>query len=199
MYNNHAMSELKIKHRLFEVVEIIKNDTFKCERKNKTFYIKKYDMENSDSRMKFQNALNLYKSAVNLPKYFIADKKTGYLVKEYLDGVLMSDYILDHDFDENIYKQIFLSSYMAKVAKLSLNYDLDAWMLVGDKLYYVDDFCDKYNSDHDFVKDGMTKWFFTKDLAKYYEKNGVLFDKSRIKEECAVNKEMVLMACKYYQ
>ena len=39
---------------------------------------------------------------------------------------------------------------------------------------------------------------FTKELADFYKKNGVLFDKKRIKDEYLANKEMVLMACKYY-
>ena len=199
MYNNHTMNVLMIKHREFEVLEIIKDDVFKCEYKNAEYFIKKYDLENSESRALFQNVIKIAKSGVSQAKLFIADKKTGYIAKKYLEGTLMSDYILDHNFDENIYKQIFLNSFMARVAGINLDFRLDSWMLVDSKLYYVGDYCEKYEAAKDFTKTSMSQWFLSKDLAKYYEKNGVLFDKSRIKEEFLVNKEMVLMTCKYYQ
>ena len=193
------MTTLKIKHRKFEITEIIKDDAFKAEYKNKEFFVKKYDLNSSEGRVRFVMVQKVAKTGVVQPKLKFAEKKTGYVVKEYVDGTLMKDYILDHDFDENIYKQIFFNSYMAKAVGLTLDFNLDSWMMVGDKLYYVGEYCDKYTPEKDFTRNGITLWFFTKDLAKYYEKNGILFDKTRIKEEFAVNKEMVLMTCKYYQ
>ena len=199
MYNNHAMNVLKIKHREFEIVEIIKDDVFKCEYKNKLYFVKKYDLENSHSRNRFYNVTSISHSSVCQPKLKFVDKKTGYVVKEFIDGVTMTDYILDHDFDENIYKQIYLNSYMARVVGINLDWSLDSWLIADSKLYYVGDYCEKYQREKDFTKTSMSLWFFTKDLANYYEKNGILFDKSRIKEDFVVNKEMVLMTCKYYQ
>ena len=199
MYNIHTMSVLKIKHREFEIVQIIKDDVFKCERKDKIYFIKKYNLEKAECRERFNNVIKISHSSVTQPKLKLVDKKNGYVVKEYVEGTLMSDYILDHDFDENIYRQIYMNSYMARVIGIYLDYSLNSWMLVGDTLYYVGDFCDKFTPEKDFTKSGMTMWFMTKDLVNYYEKNGILFDKSRIKEEFVVNKEMVLMTCKYYQ
>ena len=121
LYNNHAMNVLKIKHQDFEVIEIIKDDTFKCEYKNKLYFVKKYSLENSDGRSNFISAQKVTRCNVPQPKLKFADKKTGYVVKEFLSGTLLSDYILDNDFDENIYKQIFLNSYMARVAGLNLD------------------------------------------------------------------------------
>ena len=110
----------------------------------------------------------------------------------------MSDYILDNDFDENIYKQIFQNSYCARTVDLNLDYSLDKWMISDGILYYVGDYCEKYNPNRDFTKWKIREWFFTKELADFYKKNGVLFDKNRIKDEYLANKEMVLMTCKYY-
>lgn len=193
------MSALKIKHREFEIVEIIKDDVFKCEYKSKLYFIKKYNLEDSESRAKFQNVQKIAKSNITLPKLKLVEKKTGYVVKEWLDGVLISDYILEHDFDDNLYKQVFMNSYMARVVGLTLDYSLDAWLLVSDKLYYVGDYCLKYDPKNDFTKSQIRLWFFTKELAEFYEKKGILFDKKRIKDEFVVNKEMVLTTCKYYQ
>ena len=87
---------------------------------------------------------------------------------------------------------------MARVVGLNLDYSLDKWMLCGDILFYASDYCEKYESKNDFTKTKIREWFLSTDLANYYEKNGVLFDKNRIKDEFSVNKEMVLMTCKYY-
>ena len=188
------MENIRIKRKEFEVLELVSKDTFKCSYKNKTYLIKKYEPDSDVLYM----IKKISKSNIAQPLLKIIDKKTGYVVREYVEGVLVSDYILDHDFDENIYKQIFKNSYMARVVGLNLDYSLDKWMLAGEVLVYVGDYCEKYNPNKDFTKGKMREWFFSSDLAKFYEKNGVLFDKNRLKDEFSLNKEMVLMTCKYY-
>ena len=193
------MNSITIKRREFEIVEIIKNNSFKCTYKDKEYFVKKYDLEKSEAKSRFNNALKLHRSSVNTAKLILADKKQGILAFEWLDGTLVSTYILDHDFDENIYRQIFLNSYMARAMKLNLDYSLNQWMMVGSKLYYISDFCEEYRAENDFTKKQLRLWFLSKDLSKFYENTGVLFDKNRIKDDFTVNKEMVLMTCKFYQ
>lgn len=188
------MENLVIKHKQFEVEEIITSNTFKCIYKKYYYFVKKYEIDS----IKIDMLKKIIKTNIALPKTRYIDKKTGYVVREYLSGVLMSDYILDHDFDENIYKQIFRNSFMARSASLNLDYSLDKWMLVDNVLYYVGDYCVKYNPNNDFTKGKMREWFFTKELAQFYKEMGILFDKNRIKDEFSANKEMVLMTCKYY-
>ena len=193
------MNILKIKHKEFEIIEIIKDDVFKCERKDKFYFIKKYNLNNSVERSKFFNVQKLHKSNIKMAKLFIVDKRSGYVVLEYLSGITIKDYILEHDFDENMYKQVFLNAYMARVVGYTLDYRLDQWMLVDNTLYYIGDYCDKYLPSNDFSRSTLSLWFLGKDLYNYYEKTGILFDKTRLKDEFTVNKEMVLMTCKYYQ
>ena len=69
---------------------------------------------------------------------------------------------------------------------------------MGDELFYTDLFCEKYIESNDFTKNQIRLWFLSNELRDYYEKNGILFDKNRLKQEYEVNKEMVLMTCKYY-
>lgn len=188
------MENIKIKHKQFEISEIVSKDTFKGIYKNETYLLKKYDPD-SDTFSMFKKLL---KSNISIPKVKCLDKKSGYVALEQFEGVLISDYILDHDFDENIYKQIFQNSFYARAVGLNLDYSLDKWMLCGDRLIYVSYYCEKYDPKNDFTKCKMREWFFTKELFEFYKKNGVLFDKKRLKDEFAANKEMVLMTCKYY-
>ena len=193
------MNSITVKHHELEIIEIISNNSFKCTYKNKEYFVKKYDLEKSESRSRFNGAVKFQKSAVNTPKLLLVDKKQGILVFEWLEGTLVSDYILDHDFDENIYRQIFQNSYMARAMKLNLDFSLNQWMLVNNKLFYVSDFCDDYRPENDFTKKQLRLWFLSKDLSKFYENTGVLFDKNRVKDDFTINKEMVLMTCKFYQ
>ena len=193
------MNSITINRKEFEIVEIIKNNSFKCSFKDKIYFVKQYNMEKSSEESKFNNCLKLNKSAVNFPKIFLADKRSGCIAFEYLDGVLLNDYILENDFDENIYRQVFLNSYMAKEIRLQLDFSLDQWMMVNSSLFYVGDYCESYQPEKDFTKTQIREWFLSKELVKFYENKGILFDKSRVKDDYTVNKEMVLMTCKYYQ
>ena len=192
------MKCITIKRKEFEIVEIIKNNSFKCSFKDKFYFVKHYNMKKSSEESKFNNCLKLNKSAVNFPRIFLSDKRSGYIAFEYLDGVLLSDYILENDFDENIYRQVFMNSYMAKAIRLQLDFSLDQWMMVKSTLFYVGDYCESYQPEKDFTKTQIREWFLSKELVKFYENKGILFDKSRVKDDYAVNKEMVLMTCKYY-
>lgn len=192
------MDKIVAKHREFEIIEIISNNIFKCSYKNKTYIISKLDINDSEYKEKLFELSKLCHSGVLQPKLKFIDKKQGYIVREYVEGVSLFDYILDHDFDESIYKQVFYNSYCARIFGINLCFNLKSWILVGDDLYYNDLYCEKYKKENDFTKSEIRKWFLSKELAKYYENNGVLIDKSRIKLEYEVNKEMVLMTCKYY-
>ena len=192
------MEKIVIKHKEFEILELISNNMSKCSYKNKTYLLIKLDVNDSFYRDNLSQIVKLCRSAVKQPKLFLMDKKQGYVVREFLNGTSLFDYILDNDFNESIYKQVFTAAYYARIPGLNLNFDLKSWLLVGNELYYVDLFSEKYIREKDFTKTEIRKWFLSDELAKYYEKNGVIFDKTRIKNEYSVNKEMVLMTCKYY-
>ena len=192
------MNTLKIKHKEYDVIELISNNIYKCSYKNKTYIISKLDVNDINYREILFMINKLKNSGVSQPKIYAIDKKQGYVAREYLEGTSLFDYILDSDFDENIYKQVYLNSYYARAAGINLDFNLKAWTLVNNKLYYTSLYCEKYDQNKDFTKKMVRQWFLSDELVKYYEKNGVLLDKSRIKDESTVNKEMVLMTCKYY-
>ena len=192
------MDTIISKHREFEIIEIISDNIFKCSYKNKMYIITKFDLNDSDYKNNLFYISRLCHSGVKQPKLKFIDKKQGLVVREYVEGINLFDYILDHDFDENIYKQVFFNSYSARLAGLNLSFDLKSWILVGSQLLYNSLYCAKYDNSKDFTKEKIREWFLSKELSKYYENSGVLMDKTRIKQEYEVNKEMVLMTCKYY-
>ena len=192
------MNVIRIKRKDYEIVEIISNNIFKCYYNNKEYIITKLDITDPHYQDRLFLLNKLLSSGVPQPKLKYFDKKQGYLVREYMEATSLFDYILDHDFDEVIYKKIFYNAYAAKVAGLKINFDLKSWVFIDDSIYYVSLDAEKYSPENDFTKKDIWKWFMGKELADYYEKNGVLIDKTRIKSDFEVNKEMVLMTCKYY-
>lgn len=193
------MNSLIIKRKEFEIEEIISSNSYKCSFKGKPYFVKQYNLEKSADRSKFYSRIQISKSAVNSPKLRFIDKKAGLLASDFIDGILISEYILDHDFNENIYRQVFLNSYMAKVIKMKLDFSLEHWLLSNENLFYTGDYVEPYTVENDFTKTQIKLWFNSKELAEYYKKRGVLFDKTRIKDDYLINKETILMICKYYQ
>ena len=192
------MNSITVKHKEFEILELISNNIWKCSFKNKIYILTKLYVDDINYRENLFMISKLSHSAIKQPKLKFIDKKQGYVVREYVEGITVFDYILDHDFTDSIYKQIFSNSYFARTAGLNLNFDLKSWLIVGDQLYYNSLICYKYNPNEDFTKKDIRLWFLSNELCKYYENNGFLIDKTRIKNEYSVNKEMVLMTCKYY-
>lgn len=192
------MNSIIIKHRQFEINEIISNNIFKCSFKNKSYIVHKLDINEDNYKDNLALITKLCHCAVKQTKLFLIDKKQGYVVKEYVEGQTLFDFIIDNDFNDNIYKKVFQNSFYARSAGLNLSFDLKSWLLVGDELLYIDLYCEKYNPNRDFTKGEIRKWFMSAELAEYYKNNGILIDKKRIKDVFSVNKEMVLLTCKYY-
>lgn len=193
------MEEIKIKHRIFQKVKDLSNESFLATYKDKTYEVLKFDHK-TESGGALVFALNRIKnSGVKAPKLYWIDKKAGYAVREYLEGETVMNYISRENLPDDFYKQLFLNEYMAKINKMTLNYEPDKWIIVNGTLYYVFPQFINYNEEKDLVKRYLRLWFNTKELVQFLNKNGLSFDKSRMKDELVTNKEIVLMVCKHYK
>ena len=193
------MEEIKIKHRIFQKVKDLSNESFLATYKDKTYEVLKFDYK-TESGGALVFALNRIKSSgVKAPKLYWVDKKVGYAVREYIEGETVMQFISREDLPDDFYKQLFLNEYMAKINKMTLNYEPDKWIIVDGTLYYVLPQFINYNDEKDLVKRYLRLWFNTKELAQFLNKNGLSYDKSRMKDELVTNKEIVLMVCKYYK
>ena len=192
------MAELKIKHRLFEVVEE-REDFVLATYKNKTYEITKYEPKSKEGDALAYLTKRISTSGIKSPKLFLIDKRQGYIVREHLEGVTIMELISKEDLSEDIYSQLFQIAYLAKISRMTLNYEIDNWLLVDNVLYYtLPDFI-MYNENKDLVNKYIRLWFVTKELADFLSKHGLSIDKSRIKEELVINKQIVLTTVKYYK
>lgn len=192
------MSEIKIKHRKFEIIE--ENDEFIiASYKKKVYKIDKFDPKTNDGD-NFSYAMNrVSNSGVRTPKLLFIDRKGGYVARTHIEGERMIDVIAKENLSEEMYKQLFENAYFAKVNHITISYKPEDWMFSEGTLYYMGTFFMPFREDEDLIKKSLRLWFPTRELASYLKMNGLELDKSRMKDEYATNKEIVLMTLKYYK
>ena len=193
------MEPIKIKHRLFERVEDISNSSFVASYKGKNYEVLIYDPSTQEGDMLSYCCKRLSSSGVKCPKVKWIDKKAGYIVRELIQGPTVMEVISKQDLDDDILHQLFYNEYMAKVNHMTLNYEIDKWMIVNNKLYYMEPSFVPYQEDIDLIKKSLRLWFNTKELVMFLAQNGLTFDKKRLKDEYSTNKEMVLATIKHYR
>ena len=193
------MDSLKIKHRLFTNITELSEDTYKGEYKNKIYFIRKFEPKSIEGEELITALKEISISGVKAPKLYWIDKKLGYAVSEYVDGELVMNYLSKNDLTEELYEQLFTNAYFAKVHRLTLNYEIDKWMIKDGTLYYIYPMVIVYQKEKDLIERYVRLWFNSKELLDFMSKHGVFYDKNRVKGEYLTNKEIVLMTCKYYR
>lgn len=193
------MSEIKIKHRIFEKVKDLSKESFLATYKGKTYEVLTFDYKTEAGDALMYALKRIQSAGVKAPKLFWIDKKAGYAVREYLEGESVMRYIANQDITDDMYKQLFLNEYLAKTNGMTLNYEPDKWIVVEGKLHYMFPQFIKYNEEKDLVKRYLRLWYNTKELNQFLNKNGLSYDKSRLKDELVTNKELVLLVVKYYK
>ena len=193
------MDSIKIKHRIFEKVKDLTDDSFLATYKGLEYEVFKFDYKTEAGDALMYSLMRIKNAGIKAPKLFWIDKKAGYAVREYLQGESVMELISKENIPEDLYRQLFLNEYLAKVNKMTLNYEPDKWIIKDGTLYYMLPQFIIYNEEKDLVKKYLRLWFPTKELAQFLANHNLSFDRTRLKEELATNKEMVLMVCKFYK
>ncbi len=189
---------IEIKRKEFEVLEKMGEHSFKVQRKNKIFFLKKYD--NKDAFNAFVDQYRRLKiTAMDIPKCYLFDKNLLISVVDFIEGDNIFDLLLREDIkNEEIYKFLFQDEWYMRREKLRIDFHPENFKFDGKKLYYLPYRYGKFEPDYDFNMKDLRLWFPTKQLSAYVKNKGYEFDDSRIGNEYATNKQIALMAVKYY-
>ena len=193
------METIRIKHREFNILESLSEDSFLLERKEKKYFARKFTPKAQEGYELTYSVRKLSTSGVKTPKLYWIDDKNGYVVSEYVEAQLASDYLSENDLTEKHYENLFRTAYFARLSNLTLDYEPDKWMIKEDELIYLSPMTIRYQKEKDLVDHYIRLWFNTNELASFLSKLGKNYDKSRIKNDFSTNKEIVLMTCKYYR
>ncbi|MEA5061387.1 MAG: hypothetical protein VB015_03155 [Erysipelotrichaceae bacterium] len=193
------MEQIKIKGKIFDIVEQISHKSFKVTRKNKEFLLKRF-VENSLELEDFiKKSRELKISGISIPKVQIIDKKSNSVILDYIPGPTALDVIVNQSLDKAYYEKIFEAAWYAEHEKITLDFRPDNWKLYNGRLYYLPfDYVAGYDKNRSFDLVGLRYWFYTKELADYINSKGLQVDKMRLKDEYATNKEIVMCACQYH-
>ena len=192
------MEEIKIGFKNYKVISSLSDDSFIVENKNKKYLIR--DLHGN--LKEFYHIIDSYKRFLNTgikhPKVKGKDKKRGLLLIEYIDGRNVMEMLIEKDLPEIIYEKIFFLAYMARVEHKALNFNPSLYVFDGKEIYYMNEELYEFNDETKFINKGIRLWFYTKEFVELLKEKGLESDKSRIKEDYAINKQIVLMTCKYY-
>ncbi len=189
---------IEIKRKEFEVLEKLGEHSFKVQRKGKAFFLKKY--ENKDSFNRFVDQYRRLKiTALDIPKCYLFDKNLLICVVDFIEGDNMFDVLIKEDIkNEEVYRCLFLAEWYMRREKLRIDFSPENFVFNGKKLYYLPYSFGKFEPDYDFNMKDLRLWFPTKQLSSYVKSKGIEFDDSRVGNEYAINKQIALLAVKYY-
>lgn len=193
------MEILKIKLRKFEIISHESDDEMIAKYKKKIYKITKFDPKSTEGDNFAYSINRISTCGVRTPKLLLIDRKQGYVVREHIEGERIIDLIAKDKLPEDLYKQLFENAYFAKINRITINYEPDKWVVSNGLLYYFDSHFVIYDPEEDLIKKYIRLWFPTKELNAYMKKFSLKLDEKRIEDEYAVNKEIVLMTCKYYK
>ena len=138
-------------------------------------------------------------SRVSSPAIYALDKKTGYALIQYIDGPTMYDELHDHDFEDEVYQQLFEINWLARKAMMQLDFNPQNFRIMDGKIYYIPFTFDFYKKSNDFVEKDLRLWFYTKEFENLLTENGQLLDHKRLLPDFDLNKKIVLTVVKYYR
>lgn len=189
---------INIKRKEFVVIEKMGERSFKVERKGKIFFLKKYDKRDELEEF-IKNSRRLKITALETPKVYMFDKDQLISVVDFIEGDNVLDLLLKNDsLDELIYKSILADEWYMRREKLKIDFAPNNFKFNGKKLVYLPFKTLPFEQGYNFAMKEFRLWFYTKEFSKYVKSLGYSFDDSKIGNEYATNKQMALMAVKYY-
>ena len=189
---------IEIKRKEFVVIEKLGEHSYKVERKGKFFFLKKY--EKKEDFQKFVDRQHRLKiTAIDIPKVYLFDKNQMISVVDFIEGPTVFEMLLKEDIkDELIYKTLLSEEWYGRREKIRLDFMPENFKFYHGKLYYLPFTYNGFESNYNFINKDFRYWFPTKEFANYVRSKGLEFDNSRVGNEYATNKQMALIAVKYY-
>lgn len=193
------MQQIEIKRKFFDVIEKLGERSMKVQRKNDIYFLKDYgdDREGFDT---FVDRLQKFKvCGVKTPEVYLYDKNQRIVVMDFIEGESMDEYLSKQDLNDDLYKLLFDTYWLAKQDKIYLEFKPENFKFSSGKLFYLPFRYKKFVDNQSFLNKDLKFWFATEELENYILSRGLEFDHSRIKSEYEINKFMALMSIKYYR
>lgn len=109
----------------------------------------------------------LHKTGLPMPAMLDVDKTNERILKEYVPGSTIFDYVLQDRMKDDYLRQV--KSMCALLYPLGINIDYfpTNFVVYKDKLYYIDYECNNYMEEWNFENWGIKYWSKTKEFQEY--------------------------------
>ena len=189
---------IEIKRKQFVVLEKLGEHSYKVQRKNDIYFLKKYDNKEAfNDFVQKQHRLKI--TAIDIPKVYLFDKNQMISVVDFIEGPTMLDELLKGDINnEEVFRLLFQSEWYMRREKIRIDFRPENFKFTGKKLVYLPFKYTNFEANYNFTMKDLRLWFSTKEFAEYIKTKGLSFDEKRIDSEYATNKQIALYTVKYY-
>ena len=189
---------IEIKRKQFVVLEKLGEHSYKVQRKNDIYFLKKYDNKEAfNDFVQKQHRLKI--TAIDIPKVYLFDKNQMISVVDFIEGPTMLDELLKGDINnEEVFRLLFQSEWYMRREKIRIDFRPENFKFTGKKLIYLPFKYTNFEANYNFTMKDLRLWFPTKEFAEYIKVKGLSFDEKRIGSEYATNKQIALYTVKYY-
>ena len=111
---------------------------------------------------KIEAELNDYKTlekvGINIPKLLDVDKKEERILKEYIDGPMISTLVDEGKMKQEYIEQVLKMQEVCKASGINIDYYPTNFIVKDGVIYYIDYECNKYDPKWDYDNWGKQYW-----------------------------------------
>ena len=107
---------------------------------------------------------------IPMPKMFEVDMEKERILKEYIKGDTIFDYVLRNEVKPTFVEQMKEMCVVLYAANTNIDYFPTNFVVQEDKLYYIDYECNDYMEEWNFENWGIKYWSQTKEFLEYVHK-----------------------------
>ena len=120
---------------------------------------------------KIESEINDYKRlkkiGMSMPEMIDVDLKNERILKEYINGDTIFEYVARNEVKEDYINQIKNMCRILYAANTNIDYFPTNFVVQDDKLYYIDYECNDYMEEWNFENWGIKYWSLTKEFLEY--------------------------------
>ena len=107
---------------------------------------------------------------IPMPEMFEVDMEKERILKEYIKGDTIFDYVLRNEVKPDYVEQVKKMCVVLYAANTNIDYFPTNFVVQEDKLYYIDYECNDYMEEWNFENWGIKYWSQTKEFLEYVNK-----------------------------
>lgn len=193
------MENIKIKNKDFKVISQMGDNSYHASFKNKEYFVRVFENKSLFEEY-LDKTMFVINNGVKHPRIKYKDKKAFIIAEEFVEGDVVLDLLIKDDLKDEVYSQLFKNNFLARMGKISLDYDPINFLMGKDgALYYLSNSFKAYSDEESLTKKEIRLWFYTPEFVEYLKSKNLPIDQSRVKTSFVLNKEIVLKTVKYYR